>query len=237
MKRSKSTLLVLIFFLSCSFFNLALTAGVEYQVDVASRYIWRGFDLNPDNKPVLQPSVTFSCGDSGFAVNLWSSFSFEAKELNEIDVTLSYDFKMPEDFSLSVGFTHYGWYFNEGFKFKNHTTQEFYVAFGLPKVPLAPNLTVYYDFGNGDGFYLLLGVGHSLPLSETINLDLSASLGYNGKQWIGESGLSDLNFNVTIPFKVGKVTISPFFNVTLILLDAVNPDVDNEIWGGVSLVF
>ncbi len=236
MKRSKVTLLISLLFLSCAFCSQALDAGVEYQVDVASRYIWRGFDLNPNNKLVLQPSLTYSFGGSGFAVNLWSSFSFERKEMNEIDVTMSYDFKLPENYSLSIGFTHYGWYFNDGFKFKDHTTQEVYVSVGLPKLPLAPNLTVYYDFANGDGIYVLFGVGHSISLSEELNLDLSATLGYNGKQWIGESGFSDLNFNVSIPFKVGKVTISPFFNVTFILLDAVNPEADNEIWAGVSFV-
>jgi len=151
-------------------------------------------------------------------------------------VTLSYDFKLPEDYSLSIGFTHYGWYFNDNFKFKDHTTQEFYISAGLPKLPLAPNLTVYYDVANGDGVYVSLGVGHSIALSEKLTLDLGAALGYNGKQWIEKSGFSDLNFNMTIPFKVGKVTISPFFKVTFILLDAINPEVDNEIWAGVSFV-
>ena len=214
-----------------------LDAAVEYQVDLSSRYIWRGFDLNPQNKPVLQPSVTFAFGDSGFSVNLWSSFSFVAKELDELDVTLSYDFQLSKDIAMTVGLIHYGWYFVDGFNFKDNTTQEFYVTLGFSRLPLAPEVTLYYDFGNGDGLYIELGVGHSVPLSEELSLELSASLGYNDQLWIGDSGLSDLNFGASVPFKIGKVIISPFLKMTLVLLDAVNPGIDNEIYGGASIIF
>jgi uncharacterized protein (TIGR02001 family) len=214
-----------------------LDAAVEYQVDVSSRYIWRGFDLNPQNKPVLQPSVTFTLGDSGLSLNLWSSFSFVSKDLDEVDVTLSYDFQLSEGVAMTVGLIHYGWYFIDGFSFKDNTTQELYATVGFSRLPLAPELTVYYDFGNGDGLYLELGVSHSLRLSDELNLDLSASLGYNDKLWVAESGLSDLTFGASVPFKVGEITISPFLNMMFVLMDAVNPYIDNEIWGGASIVF
>lgn len=214
-----------------------LGAAVEYQVDVSSRYIWRGFDLNPQNKPVLQPSVTFALGDSGLSLNLWSSFSFVSKDLNEVDVTLSYDFQLSKDVAVTVGLIHYGWYFVDGFTFKDNTTQEFYATLGFSRLPLAPEVTVYYDFGSGDGLYLELGVSHSLRLSDDLNLDLSGSLGYNDKLWVTESGFSDLTFGASVPFNVGKVTIAPFLNITFVLMDAVNPHIGNEIWSGASIIF
>jgi len=122
-----------------------LNGGVAYQLDFSSRYIWRGFDLNPQNKPVLQPSITYSFGDSGLAVNVWGSFSFENKELNELDLTLSYDFSISEKLSLSIGFIHYGWYFGEVFSFEDDTTQELFVSVGFPKILFSPNISLYYD--------------------------------------------------------------------------------------------
>jgi len=223
--------------LLCIIDAAGLLAGTAYQLTFSSRYTWRGFEMNPPNKPVLQPSITYTFGESGFSANAWGSFSFENKELNELDLTLSYSFASSEHVSLAVGFIHYGWYFAEGFRFEDNTTQEVYVSAGLPKVFLSPRVSFYYDFNNGDGYYLLLGVGHSLPVSGRLSLELAASCGYNGKQWIEESGFSDLNLGASLPLKINKFTVTPFLNVTFILLDAVNPGVDNEISFGAAAAF
>lgn len=235
---SKKLFAIIFSFIVCSILMVArLEAGTVFQLDFTSRYIWRGFDLNPPNKPALQPSVTYSFGDSGFSVNLWGSFSFENSEVNELDFTLSYEFKISNHVSMSLGFTHYGWYFAEPFRFEDHTTQELYVSAGFPGMFLSPVITFYYDFTNGNGFYLLLGAGYSQPLSDNLSLNLRASLGYNGGQWIESHGFSDLNFGVSLPFKIKKLTLSPFFHITFVLLEEVNPGVDNEIIFGVSLAF
>lgn len=218
-------------------FSTCVNAGVDIGLDFSSRYIWRGFDLNPDNKPVLQPSITYAFGDSGFAVNVWGSFSFEDKALHETDITISYDFSRMKNVSLSVGFIHYGWYFADDFEFSDHTNQEFYATVGLPNVLFGPALTVYYDVSNGDGLYASLGIGHGLKLSGELTLELAASLGYNGGQWIDGYGFSDLNFRVSVPLKLKKISLSPFFGATFILMDEVNPGIDNEIYAGVSLAF
>lgn len=238
MNRVKKILLAALCFVLCgSLLSFHMNAGTQFGLDFNSRYMWRGFDLNPNNKPVLQPSVTFTLGDSGLAVNFWGSIAFGNKTLHETDITLSYDFSNLKNVSLSVGFIHYGWYFSDDFKFKDNTTQEFYITAGLPKVPLNPTLSLYYDINNGDGFYAALAIGHGLKLTESVSLDLSASLGYNGGQWIEESGFSNLDFGVSVPLRLDKTTISPFLGVTIILLDEVNPGVDNEIFAGVSLAF
>lgn len=221
----------------CLLYVYPLEASQAYQLTFTSRYIWRGFDLNPPNKPALQPSITFNFGNSGLSLNLWGSFSFEDKHVNETDATLAYTFKTPEKYVLSVGFIHYGWYFAKPFKFKTNTTQEVYVAGGLPKAFLAPTLTVYYDFNNGDGTYMTLGLAHSLKLSENVGVDLTSCLGYTGKQWVDKSGFSNLSLNANIPIKFSKVTLTPFANVVFILMDEVNPGVNNELAFGASLSF
>lgn len=211
--------------------------GFSYQVDFNSRYIWRGWDLNPVHKPVVQPSVTYAFGDSGLAFNVWFNFSFEDKDLNEIDFTASYDFKTSENFSLSAGFINYGWWFVDDFKFKDHTSQEIYVTAGLPNVFFAPHVSVYYDFTLGDGLYADVAVSHSVKLGEKISADLSASLGYNAGQWLpeGVNGFSDLNFGIAVPFKAGKFTITPSAAYTIVLLDEI--DGDNHLWFGISVSF
>jgi uncharacterized protein (TIGR02001 family) len=238
MNMAKTFLITAMCLVLCSsLFTVHLNAGVQVGMDFSSRYIWRGFDLNPENKPVIQPSVTLSLGDSGLSVNFWGSFSFEDKSAHETDITLSYDINTLKDVSLSIGLIHYGWYFTDNFKFKDHTTQELYMVAGLSKVPFKPTLSLYYDVNNGDGLYATLGIEHGLKLSKGMTLDLAASLGYNGGQWVEETGFSDLGISATFPIKLDNVSISPFAGVVFVLLDEVNPGVDNEIYAGVSLAF
>ena len=235
--KKKFLLIALCVLLFGTFFATHMNASTQVSLDFKTRYIWRGFDLNPNNKPVLQPSVTFGLGDSGFALNFWGSFSFENKSVNETDITLSYEFSQMKNLSLSVGFIHYGWYFVDDFKFKDNTTQEIYVTAGLPEVPFNPTLTLYYDFNNGDGVYLVLGISRGLKLTENVSLDLSAALGYNGGMWVEESGFSDLDLLASIPFKIDKLSFSAYLGAVFILMDEVNPGVDSEIFAGVSLSF
>lgn len=235
MKKTKTAILLLLFFTA----TFSLYSGFSYQLDVVSRYIWRGFDLNPPKKPAVQPQVTYAFGDSGFAVNLWCNFSFEDHETNEVDFTLTYDFKTGENYSLTVGLTNYCWPFAEGFKFKefnDFATQEFFVSAGFPKVFLSPTISVYYDINLGDGLYAELGVGHGVEINKNMVLDLSASLGYNAGQWLpdgADTGFSDLNLGAALPLKAGKFTVTPYATYTFVLLDSVGPD--DHFWFGISI--
>jgi hypothetical protein len=214
-----------------------VNAKTELGLTFNSRYIWRGFDLNPDNKPVLQPSVTFPVSDTGFNLNLWASISFADKKVNETDLTLSYDFSKLKKISLSIGFIHYGWYFANNFRFKQNTTQEFYLTLGLPDTFLNPEFYFYYDINNGNGFYGTLGVSYCLKLSEQQTLELACLLGYNGSQWVNNSGFSNLALSVTWPLQIGKTKFLPFIGGIVILMEEVNPGVSSEIFAGLTLMF
>lgn len=216
--------------------SLPLSAGFKYNLTYSSSYIWRGFDLNPTQKMVLQPSVDYSFGKSGLDLNIWGSFSFVNRNRNEIDLTLSYTFNSAKNFLLKAGLIHYGYYFVENFSFENNTSHELFIAAGLPNTITHPTFTVFYDFTNGDGFYLLLETSHSIPITPSIDIDLSASLGYNGGQWLAEGvdpGFSDLNIGLAVLFEYKNWNITPFAKYTFVLLDALGNE--NFFWFGISV--
>jgi hypothetical protein len=238
LKKMRLFLFILIVFLS-----LPLTGkNFNAQVDFTSRFIWRGFDLLPDNNSALQPSLTYDFADSGFSLNVFASFALTDRGIykyaDEIDLTLTYALKTSETLSLVLGFTNYGWWFAQDFTFEDNTTQEFFVELGFPRVPFSPTLTAFYDINLGDGLYVKLTGGHSLPLRGELNLDLAATLGYNAGMFLPEgadTGFSDLTIGASLPIKLGGLTLSPFVNYTFVFLDAVNQD--NELWFGASLIF
>ena len=224
-------------FIFLLFIAANLYGEVDFQLDLASRYIWRGFDIFHDNKPAWQPSLTYTFGDSGFSINLWSSYALDGREelkyLDETDLTLMYELGVSDKISLVAGFIHYGWYRSRNFSFKNSTTQEFFLIASLPYVPLTPSLSVFYDVNIGDGIYILLDCSHSVAMNNSLDLTLTASLGYNGDQYVDDSGLSDLTLGMSLPISLNGITISPYINYCIVFLDSVNDD--NELWLGLSI--
>ena len=81
------------FFAGLVLAGLALTmsapAEAEFGLgaDAASRYIWRGANL--DDSFVLQPYLTYTC-DMGLEIGAWSSWSLRAGGANENDIYISY---------------------------------------------------------------------------------------------------------------------------------------------------
>jgi len=217
-------------------FQINLDAEVVCHLDFSSRYIWRGFDLNPHKKPVLQPSIDLELGRSGFALNLWSSFSFANRELNEFDLTLSYSKDLTKDVSMEAGLIHYAWYFTNNFKFKDDTSHEVFFSCGLPNLFFTPSFSIYYDFTVGNGLYIQMEIDHSFPIHNNVEMALFSSLGYNGGQWLAErsdSGFSDLNFGLALLFTAGRFQTLAFFNYTIVLLEAIGKE--SHFWFGLSV--
>jgi uncharacterized protein (TIGR02001 family) len=234
----KKILILTAFFCLFGLCHSDLSAEFQFQADYATRYIWRGFDLNPYKKPVLQPSIEYSLGDSGLSMDLWMSFSFENKELNETDLTLTYSRKLSEHFSLKAGLIHYGWYFAPNFRFEDDTSHEIFASLGMPKTVFHPEITIFYDFTNGDGLYVLLETGVSCEPLRSLKTSLSASLGYNGGQWMAEEtdpGFSDLNIGLSFAYTWNDFQFIPFAHYTFVLLDAIGKE--NHFWFGISLIY
>jgi uncharacterized protein (TIGR02001 family) len=220
-----------------------LHAGIQVsgQADIVSRYIWRGFDLYPENKPAFQPSLTFDFGNSGLSVEAWFSFAAanraEFKTADELNLIVSYALPTGENVDLSVGLIHYIYYRTPGFTYRNDTSREVFIEAGLPNVFARPSLAVFYDFDLGDGLYAELSGALDAPLSENVVPELSVALGYNGKQYQKEkSGLSHLSWTLALPLEAKGVTVTPFCNLTFIFLRAVNPS-KSEIFFGLSVSF
>jgi hypothetical protein len=240
----KKVTLLLLVLLAIAF--LPLPGAVAGQVDLVSRYVWRGFDLlttigreGEKHSPAIQPSFTVELGESGFSFNVWGSFALGQRGVfkysDEIDLTLSYDFKMPEGWELSAGFTHYGYWFAEDFSFKDATSQEVYATVARTDLPLSPTLSVYYDLNLGSGLYVTLGGSHELKLSEKVSVELGGLVGFNSRQYIDGTGFSDIDLYANVPLQVGKLILTPSFNVMIPLLDEVNENL--EVWFGLSAAF
>lgn len=164
---------------------------------VYSNYVWRGQTLS--DKMVAQPTVGMSY--KGFGVNLWSNYDIDGEQLNETDFTLNYAGSAGK-FGYDVGYIYYGL---DGIE----DTQELYLGVSYD-VLLSPSATLYYDVDEGDGGFLVLAIGHSIPVSETIAIDLGADVTANldnaimgvGEDGEGFTGFynADLTVGTSIPF-------------------------------------
>jgi len=218
---------------------MVIFADWEFEIGLNSRYIWRGFDLLPDNNPALQPSITYNFGQSGFSLNLWGSFALKERsfyrEADEIDLTLNYDFDLKK-LIISVGLIHYGYYFAPDFNFKQNTTQEIYLGLTLLTLPFVPRLKLYYDFNLGKGLYLEAGISRDFQIKEKIGLNLDIWQGYNGGQFGVKKGFSDFNISSTLQLDIGSLSVQPFIWYCRIFNDEINKS-NSELVAGVRMEF
>ena len=224
------------------------TSPTSVSLDAAysSKYVWRGLVGTDD--PVVQPSLTFA-GDNGVSLNLWGNL--ETTDVNdnsgnftEIDYTLDYSWETA-GVGLSAGVVNYT-FPNTGYD----STTEAYLAASWDG-PGSPSAAIYYDLDEADGFYVNLGVGHSVPVSEVPGapaVDFSASLGLGSSDhndfYYGEDkfALVDLVLGASMDFSVGEsFGVTPFVSYSRVmdsdLRDAVS-DPDNFFYGvSVSFAF
>lgn len=232
----KRSILVLLAFMAVA---IPLPGRVSVQVDWVCRYIWRGFDLLPDNHSAIQPALAIDLGRSGVSLSLWGSFALEQRDLfrsgDEIDMTLSCAVPLPEGWEMTVGLNHYGYWFADGFTFRDNTSQEIFVALARIDLPLSPQLSVYYDFNLGSGLYVSLAVGHEIRMSDRLGIELGGLIGFNSRQYIDSTGFSDIDLYVKVPVALGRVILAPSLNVMVPLMDEVNEE--TEVWFGFSAAF
>jgi hypothetical protein len=204
-----------------------------------SEYVWRGYELSKDSM-VIQPSMTI--GYKGFAFNAWSNLDTDAggsADLNETDLTTSYDTKAGS-FGLGAGYIYYGLAGND--------TQEFYVKASYDTL-LAPTLIIYKDINSFPGYYINLGLSHSINLTDAIALNLSSGFGYYISQTdsIVEAGtnnryngLQDGLISAGLSIPVGKyITVAPALSYSFALSDKAKALLGNSssMYGGVVFSF
>ncbi len=146
-------------------------------MDAMSNYVWRGQKLS--NSWVIQPSVGINYG--AFGVNIWSNYDSDRFEvtsgsesghgkITETDITLTYTHSINK-LTLTGGYIYYAL---EG----ANDTQELFISASYDML-LNPSLTVYYDYDEGNGAFIVVAVGHTFPVYKDIGLKLGATAGYN----------------------------------------------------------
>jgi hypothetical protein len=166
--------MVIISSLAGSVFASEIKTAGSASVDVMSNYVWRGQKLS--NSWVIQPSVAITYGV--FGASLWANYDSDAKvdegdghgEVSETDLTLSYTRSL-DKWTFGAGYIYYA--FNGA-----PDTQEFYLSASYDML-LKPSLSVYYDFDEGNGAFVVASIGHSLEVAKGMNLNLGAYASYN----------------------------------------------------------
>lgn len=66
------------------------TPNFDIGLDLSSRYIWRGFTYS--NSPVIQPYMSYTI--KGLTIGTWASYPFIEDQSQEVDLYLSYNYKI-----------------------------------------------------------------------------------------------------------------------------------------------
>ncbi|MBN1625052.1 MAG: hypothetical protein JW944_00895 [Deltaproteobacteria bacterium] len=214
----------------------APTASAD--LGLVSTYMWRGWKLSED-KIVVQPSMSISHKGLGF--NAWSSLSSDPSSgdsASETDFTVSYDTNAGP-LGIGIGYIYYDLEqaapgIEDDFV---EDSQEFYLSASYDTI-LAPSLTLYRDFISFPGYYISLGLGHSIEIADSINLDFSGAFGYYMVD--DDSGLQDglLSASISIPV-TEYISLSPSVSYSFPLSDDAEDFLGHsgEVFGGVVLSF
>jgi uncharacterized protein (TIGR02001 family) len=208
--------------------------GVRSELSLVSKYIWRGFDTIVDDRPAIQPSVTFDFGKSGVWFNLWSAVALADTDFVELDLVLGYDRDLSKDLSFFAGIGYFTFPSMSGYPDENSTTPEVYAGITANSFPFSPCLTLYYDFNLGDGIYATLSLSRDFRIGTKI-LNTSFLVGYIDQyKDIGvDPGFSDICLGVSTDFGYKSFTLTPSINYVIVPNDTVNDE--DEFWVGVMV--
>jgi uncharacterized protein (TIGR02001 family) len=207
---------------------------ISSSVSLVSRYIWRGFDTIPNNKPALQPSLTLNSGKNNLWCNLWSAIALADTNFVELDFIVGYEKALSNDATLCTGAGYFTFPSCLNYPDKNSTSPEIYLGASFGFIPLCPRLTAYYDFNLGDGLYATLDLQKSFTLGGEV-LCSTFLLGYTTQyKKIGvDPGISDICFGLSTDFVFRRLTLTPSFNYVVVPSETINKE--DEIWGGLSI--
>lgn len=217
----------------------------DLTVGVYSKYVWRGWTYSKDSL-VIQPGI--SVGYKGLGFGLWGNVDAsdittpdESINMNELDITLSYDGSINEKIGYSLGYIYYD------FDGPASESQEIYAGISFETF-LSPSITVYKEITGIAGYYVSLGISYSVPVGETA-LDLGASIGYyDDEDTYNEFHDGLISASVSFPVN-DYLTITPelYFSFALSgdasdAIELANLGVTGEsdssfVYGGVSASF
>lgn len=222
--------------------SLPAFSQIESSVTTVSNYVWRGFDVL-NGGPAFQPSMTYTIGETGLAVNAWGSWALTQRDnsgirdLDELDFTLSYD-RAIGDKNLSLGLIHYNFPGMGNWPDKFSTDTEIYAGLTFDAVKFSPGITAYYALNEDawDGLYVNFSAGHTFE-TDTAPLEMSLSLGYSDQSLVTnvtDSGISDVNLGVGTVVECWNLNWAPSFTMTYVPDDLIYQD-KLIFWGGLSI--
>ncbi len=210
--------------------------GFQSDLTLVSRYIWRGFDTIADDRPAIQPSITFAFGKTGVWLNLWSAVALADTEFVELDLVAGYDKVLSKEMSFSAGVGYFTFPSMPDYPDKNSTTPEIYAGLTLGSLPLSPSLILYYDFNLGDGFYTTLSLDQDFQVKGKM-FHSRILVGYTSQyqdQDIGvDPGFSDICFEVSTDFGFKSIILTPSLNYVIVPNETINNE--NEFWAGMMI--
>lgn len=215
--------------------NLFSQVKINWGIDYVSRYIWRGYDLTPDNNPNIQPQVTFDL-NKGLSLNIWATTPVknrkETDNYLEMDYTLAYSHSLSKVIDIKAGLLYYTFPSFDGFPDKNSTTHELFLILTNNVLPFNPSLSVYYDMNMGDGLYVNFSGSRGLTGIPGFDLNLDFAVGYTDQ--FGVTGLSDVNIGISKEFSLKGYCLLPRIVYVFIPEDAVNNN--SELWFGIGIL-
>ena len=196
--------------------------------EVVSEYYWRGYDIT-DGRPAFQPNFDLSHGPSGLWFNFWGSFALadrtQTRETDELDLTVGIDRSVNSALDLTAGAVFYVY---PRLDPNEDLTEELFLGFSLPSLPLTPAVVYFQDLSLGDGGYLQVGGSHSIR-----DLTLSLRSGFNFKQYTKKTGFTDLVLGAGYDIRLGAGGyLTPSVNFAVVDDKERNPD-SSELWFGI----
>tara|TARA_A100001015_G_scaffold320382_1_gene446550 strand:- start:1863 stop:2699 length:837 start_codon:yes stop_codon:yes gene_type:complete len=236
------------------------------EVALASSYVWRGQVLN--NDAVIQPQITLA--QYGFSLNMWMNYDIGSnrngvqRDVSEFDFSIAYSLPMDiNQMAIDVGLVNYnfpanGTYNTDGLTEGNKSTTEAYLSatFLSFKDLFIPSVTLFGDFEEVEGTYVLFDVFVPYELSEYVGLAAGVTAGYgntkyNDVYWTAdgtgdfEGEFSDYSLYATASYEVSdRLTAGVTLNYSMLNGDsfkngakAAGYEADDKVWGSLNVAY
>jgi hypothetical protein len=171
-----------------------LPYSIAFDATVASRYIFQGFDYS--GAAVTQPDLVF--GYRGWSAVMWANFQPGDSEFNEVDLTLKYGHAFKR-LTLAAGYNKLDYPNRVGW----NPSQEVLLEAAL-QAPLSPAYSVHYDFDQGDGAYMQLGLTRGAGPRLTLATNLFYQLHYYAM-----TGIPSIELKAATNLSLGRLAFTP----------------------------
>ncbi|MEW6235852.1 MAG: hypothetical protein AB1656_10735 [Candidatus Omnitrophota bacterium] len=232
--------------------------GITVDFTYATKYIWRGYDVFYDDRPLFQPSVVIDW--RGFSAGFYGLLSDGAEgddgvEHFELDFGLGYERSFWEEeryaLDISLDYTY--------FAYPNHHRsevdgEEIALAVSMPNlIPLGPSILVpsyemayeWHGLEGGtnfdEGFIHTLGLSYAIPIpvlipaQEEQAIDLSWNIAYNSGCYETDSSWTHTTIGASTTFEYGQFYFTPALYYQWSFEDTMNEE--DEFYASFSAGF